>query len=206
MYNPDMILYFGLLSRTSTGELQIPNQTVRTLMYEYIREGCEDVGVFRLDFRRFGELLRNMAYDGVWEPVFRFLADEIEKQTSIRDYLTGEKVIQTFLLAYLNVSEYFIVRSEEEMGKGFADPYMEPFLAKYPGVAHSCLIELKYIPRGEFSEEKMEQKLADAMRQLSEYSKDERLAKRSRGTKVKLLAMVFSGWELKDMREQEFHA
>ena len=68
-----------------------------------------------------------MAYDGDWEPVFRFLASEIEKQTFIRDYLTGEKVIQTFLLAYLNVSEYFIVRSEEKMGKGFADLYMEPF-------------------------------------------------------------------------------
>ncbi len=199
-----LLYYFGLLSRTSAGELQIPNQTVRTLMYEYIRRGYEDAGVFRLDFWHLGELIRNLAYGGDWEPVFRFLASEIEKQTSIRDYLTGEKVIQTFLLAYLNVSEYFIVRSEEEMGKGFADLYMEPFLSKYPDVAHSCLIELKYIPRGEFSEEKMEEKLAEARNQLAEYAKDERLAKQSRGTKVKLLAMVFSGWELKEMREQEF--
>ncbi len=196
-----LLYYFGLLTRTPTGELHIPNQTVRTLMYEYIREGYEDVGVFRLDFWHFGNLIRNLAYDGDWEPVFRFLSNEIEKQTSIRDYLTGEKVIQTFLLAYLNVSDYFIVRSEEEMGKGFADLYMEPFLAKYPDVAHSCLIELKYIPRGEFSEEKMEKKLAEARKQLAEYSRDERLAKRGRGTNTKLIAMVFAGWELKEMRE-----
>ena len=173
-------------------------------MYEYIREGYEDVGVFRLDFWHFGNLIRNLAYEGDWEPVFRFLANEIEKQTSIRDYLTGEKVIQTFLLAYLNVSDYFIVRSEEEMGKGFADLYMEPFLAKYPDVARSCLIELKYIPRGEFSEEKMEKKLAEAGNQLAEYSRDERLAKRGRGTKFQILiAMVFAGWELKGMRERK---
>jgi hypothetical protein len=127
------------------------------------------------------------------------LADEIEKQTSVRDYLTGEKVIQTFLLAYLNVSDYFITRSEEEMGKGFADLYMEPFLAKYPDVKYSYLIELKYMTRGEFSEDKSAEKLSEAEDQLARYAADERVVRRSRGTTLKRIAMVYSGWELKDM-------
>ncbi len=43
-------------------------------MYEYIRDGYEDVEVFNVDVWRFADLIRNMAYKGEWEEVFRFLA------------------------------------------------------------------------------------------------------------------------------------
>jgi hypothetical protein len=192
-----LLFYFGLLSHTGTGSLCIPNQTVKKLMYEYLREGYEDTNVFNLDFWHLGELTRDMAYKGEWEPVFRFLADEVEKQTSVRDYLSGEKVIQTFLLAYLNVTDYYITRSEEEMGKGFADLYLEPFMSKYPDLNYAYLIEVKYIPRGEFSEEKMKEKLAEAGNQLARYAADARVVRRSRGTMLKCISLIFSGWELK---------
>jgi len=119
-------------------------------MYGYIREGYEDVNVFSVDFSRFAKLIRSMACNGDWKPVFQFLADEVKKQTSVRDYLTGEKVIQTFLLAYLNVTDYYLTRTEEEIGKGFADIYMEPFLAKSHDVNYSYLIKLKYLTRTDF--------------------------------------------------------
>jgi hypothetical protein len=65
-------------------------------------------------------MLGDMAYEGVWEPVFDFLAGEVKDQTSVRDYLAGEKVIQGFLLAYLNLTDYFLPGTEMEMSKGFA--------------------------------------------------------------------------------------
>ena len=49
-----------------------------------------------------------MQDDGDWKPFFIYLSEQIEKQTAIRDYLNGEKVIQGFLLAYLNVVDYYI--------------------------------------------------------------------------------------------------
>jgi len=192
-----LLFYFGLLTYTETGKLRIPNRTVKLLMYSYLREGYRDVNVFSVDFSRFANLIRNMAYDGDWKPVFQFLADEVKKQTSIRDYLTGEKVIQTFLLAYLNVTDYYLTRTEAEMGKGFADIYMEPFSAKYPDVNYSYLIELKYLARTDFSENKQHALLADAKKQLRKYAADERIIKRSKGTSLKCLAMIFSGWEMK---------
>lgn len=84
----------------------------------------------------------------------------MDRQTLIRDYLSGENVIQTFLLAYLNVTDYYLRRTEDEMGKacpelvegGFVDLYLEPFWQKYPDVRHGYLIELKYVPRSEWSE------------------------------------------------------
>jgi len=198
-----LLFYFGLLSYTETDELQIPNRTVKKLMYSYLIEGYEDVNVFSVDLWHFANLIRNMAYKGEWKPVFQFLADEVKKQTSIRDYLTGEKVIQTFLLTYLNVTDYYITRTEEEIGKGFADIYMEPFSAKYPDVRHSYLIELKYLARSDFLEDKQQALLADAENQLRKYSSDERIIKRSQGTSLKCLALVFCGWEMKAAVEFE---
>ncbi|MDM8551298.1 PD-(D/E)XK nuclease domain-containing protein [Desulfobacterales bacterium HSG2] len=141
-----------------------------------------------------------MAYKGEWEPVFRFLADEVEKQTSVRDYLEGEKVVQTFLLAYLNVTDYYLTRSEEEMGKGFADLWLEPFESKYPDLKYAYLIELKYLKRSEFSEENKKAQLTKAEGQLTKYAADERVVRRS-GTTLKCLTLVFSGWELKAAEE-----
>ena len=73
---------------------------------------------------QFGDLLRGMAYRGEWEVVFDFLAEAVKQQTSVRDYLNGEKVIQGFLLVYLNVTHFFLTWSEREMGGGFVDLYL----------------------------------------------------------------------------------
>ena len=43
---------------------------------------------------------RDMAFQNDWKPFFQYLAEQIDKQTAIRDYLNGEKVIQGFLLVY----------------------------------------------------------------------------------------------------------
>ena len=137
-----------------------------------------------------------MAYKGDWEPVFRFLADEITHQTSIKDYLTGEKVIQTFLLAYLNVVDYYIMRSEEEMGKGYADLSLEPFFAKYPEMNYAYLIEIKYITRKNWAEVRQTAQLDDARAQLQQYAGDDRVIRTSRGATLKCLVLVFNGWEL----------
>ena len=198
-----LLFYFGLLSYRKTGELRIPNQTVKKLMYGYLRGGYEDVNVFSVDLWRFANLIRGMAYNGEWKPVFQFLTDEVKKQTSIRDYPAGEKVIQTFLLAYLNVTDYYITRTEEEMGKGFADICLEPFSVKYPDVNYGYLIELKYLARTDFSEFKQNAALADAKKQLKQYAADERFIKRNQGTGLKCLALVFCGWELKAAEEYD---
>ncbi|MDM8531170.1 AAA family ATPase [Anaerolineales bacterium HSG25] len=196
-----LLFYFGLLSYSETNRLTIPNQTIKQLMYSYLRRGYQDVDVFNVDIWRLSNLVQDMAYQGEWRPVFEFLADEVEKQTSIRDYLTGEKVIQTFLLAYLSVTDYFIIRTEEELGKGFVDLYMEPFLAKYDHLQYSYLIELKYLTRTEFTEEKLKEKLNKAKTQLNQYATDTRIIKRSGGGQIIKVALAFSGWELKAIQQ-----
>ena len=148
-----LLHYFGLLSireaEAGAVRLAIPNQTVRRLLYGHLRDAYADVGVLNVDMHTFAALLHRMALHGEWQPVFDFLKDAIAAQTSIRDYLDGEKVIQGFLAAYLSVSRHFLVRTEVELNKGFADITLEPLVAQYPELRYGYLIELKYIKRGD---------------------------------------------------------
>ena len=59
--------YFGLLSIrqvvAGVPRLGIPKQTVRQLMYGYLRDAYRDVGAFSLDLVEFDRLTRQMALD-----------------------------------------------------------------------------------------------------------------------------------------------
>ena len=61
--------------------LAIPNQTVKRLMYGYLRDGYKDVGVFRINLFRFEQLLMGMANEGEWRPVLEFLGEAITRKT-----------------------------------------------------------------------------------------------------------------------------
>ena len=76
-----LLYYFGLLSirgeshgRTRLG---IPNQTVRRLLYGYLRDGYRDVGVFAVSRYKFSNLVVDMAYRGAWRPALEFLGEAI---------------------------------------------------------------------------------------------------------------------------------
>ena len=83
-----------------------------------------------------------MANEGEWRTVLDFLSEAIARQTGIRDYIGGEKVIQGFLAAFLSVADYYVFRSEAELGKGHADICLEPLVARYPHLQRGYLIEL----------------------------------------------------------------
>lgn len=200
-----LLFFFGLLSFDGIREgmplLRIPNRAVLKLMYGYLRDGFNDIDIFRVNLVEFSHLIRAMAYRGQWREAFDFLSEEVKRQTSVRDYLQGEKVIQGFLLAYLNVTDFFLTRSEREMNKGFADIWLEPFLARFPDMKFGYLIELKYISRGEFNDALLRENIKEARRQLERYSEDERVARMPDHVAVKKLALVFNGWELAHREE-----
>ena len=200
-----LLHYFGLLSIRGVVDgaprLAIPNQTVKQLLYGYLRDGYQDVGVFTVDLYRFEQLMMRMANQGEWQPVFGFLSEAIARQTGIRDYIAGEKVIQGFLAAYLSVTDYYVFRSEAELGKGHADIALEPLVARYPHLRRGWLIELKYLPRsagaaGSADEERVAAAAGEAAAQLRRYLADERLARQYPAVRFAGLAVVFRGWEM----------
>ena len=196
-----LLHYFGLLSiRESVAgrtRLHIPNQTVRQLLYGHLRDAYDDVGVLSVDLLALADLLWRMAFRGEWRPVLDFLRDAIAAQTSIRDYLDGEKIIQGFLAAYLGVSRHFLVRTELELNKGFADISLEPLVVQFPELRYGYLIELKYLKRSDDTGEANAQAVVqNAEAQLRRYLADERLGRQYPSVRFRGLVVVFHGWEM----------
>ena len=196
-----LLHYFGLLSiravERGMPRLGIPNQTVKRLMYGYLRDAYDDVGVFSVDVYTFFGLVQAMAYDGAWQPALDFLRDALAEQTGIRDYMDGEKVVHGFVAAHLSLSPYFLLHSEYELNKGYADLYLEPFVAQYPDMQFGYVLELKYLKRSESLDESVvADKVREAVLQLRSYLADPSLPRRYRSVRHIGLAMVFHGWEL----------
>ena len=78
------------------------------------------------------------------------------------------------------------------MNKGYSDIFMEPFIAKYSDLEYAYLIELKYISRGEYTEEMIQ----DAQNQLDQYVKSDRIQNSIASTKLIKIILIYKGWEL----------
>ncbi len=196
-----LLYYFGLLSIRGVSEglprLGVPNQTVWRLMYGYLNDAYRDLGVFSVGKYEFSRLAHEMAYRGAWRPAFEFLRDALVEQTGIRDYIDGEKVVQTFLATYFGLPDYFQPRSEPELNLGYADLYLAPNLAQHPGMAYAYVIELKYIKRSEsLSESLMADTTRAAQEQLRHYLADQALRRRHPSVQHVGVAVVFHGWEM----------
>ena len=63
------------------------------------------------------------------------------------------------------------------------------------------MIELKYLTRTEFTEEKLKEELKEAKGQLNQYAADARIIRRSQGGQIIKVALAFSGWELKAIKQ-----
>ena len=194
-----LLYYFGLLSIRDVARgvprLGIPNQTVRRLMYGYLRDAYRDVGTFSLNLVTFVNLTVEMAYEGAWKPVLAFLRDTIAAQTSVRDCLEGEKMIQGFLSAYLGVAPHFAFHTERELNKGYADLCLEPLIAQYPDIPYGYVIELKYLKRSDPAT-RVSATLREATAQVRQYLLDDRLARQYPSVQFIGLAIVFHGWEM----------
>ena len=199
------LFYLGLLSFLDEETLIIPNQTVWTLLFGYIREAYKDLNIFKPSIWQLQQSLRIMAYEGKWQDTLQFLADEVKKQTSIRDYLTGESVIKILLAAYLNITDYFLIHTEKEANKGFADIYLEPFWEKNKKIKYGYLIELKYISRSEkITEALLEEKRKQAREQLEKYAQDEKIKQKfaaAPGGQLIKIYHIWHGWELLEIQD-----
>ena len=196
-----LLHYFGLLSIRDVSygvpRLGIPNQTVKRLMYGYLRDAYDDVGVFSVDVYTFSRLMRQMAYEGAWQPVLDFLCEALAEQTGIRDYIDGEKVVHGFVAAHFSMVDQFLLHSEYELNKGYADLYLEPFVAQYSDMGYGYVLELKYLKRSEALDESLvADKVQEAVLQLRSYLADPSLPRRYPSVQHLGLAMVFHGWEL----------
>ena len=194
-----LLYYFGLLSikGTKRGDtlLGVPNLTVREQLYTYLIEAYREADVFSIELYKLHDLVKDMAYDGDWKPVFEYFSSELERQSAIREFIEGEAHVKGFLLAYLGLTRTYIIYPEYEANKGYADFYMMPDLIHQPEIGFSYIVEVKYARR-DASETEIEALRAEAAIQLRRYAADPKVHATKGDTELRLVTLVFKGWKL----------
>lgn len=201
-----LLYYFGLLTydRVEYGAtiMKIPNLAVREQIYGYMVETMRERESVVFPFMELSECMRHMAYFGEWEAALGFFADQVDKKAVLRDAIYQETTIKTLMVAYMGLTDYFIIWPEFEAGRGFSDLYLMPNLANYPDMQYSYLIELKFLKRDDTTT-KVETLLQDAEKQLRQYASDEKVKSSTGNTRLRLLGAVYRGWMPEAMREFE---
>ncbi len=193
-----LLFYLGLVTikdRDLDLNLHIPNETVKRIDIEFLKSALEVESIFNINISTLEKEFKTFALQGELN-IFKYLATQIKENTGIRDYIYSEQTVKSMYLAYLSLTPYYIIKSEEELNKGFADILLKPL---NPYVEYVGLVEFKYIKRGdnEPSSKTIETLVKKAQEQLDEYEKDELVtAFTNKGLKLQKVVIVFWGWEM----------
>jgi hypothetical protein len=192
------MFYLGLVSikdRDFDLNLKIPNETVKRIDIEFLASALELEKVFEINVSQLARELKKFALHGDLE-VFRYLAQMIKENTGIRDYIYNEQTVKAMYLAYLSLTPYFVIKSENEMNKGFCDIFLKPL---NPYVEYIGLLEFKYLKRGKKKPSKKELSLLikEAKDELDRYEQDELVQNYLKdGLKLQRVVILFWGWEM----------
>ena len=198
-----LMFYLGLItieSRELDLSLKIPNETVKRIDIDFLKDTLELEQVFKLNTDRIEDYLKTFALEGSLE-IFKYLAQMIKENTAIRDYIYKEQSVKSMYMAYLSLSPYYVVKSELELNKGFADILIKPF---NPYVKYIGLLEFKYIKRSDKAngvplgyKKTVEKLKLEAVEQLNKYENDSLVTKyTNEGILLKKVVLVFHGWEM----------
>ncbi len=204
--NPKMftslLFYYGMLTFKGTEYdrtvLGIPNNNVRKLYYEYlVQEYAEDS---KINLSQLENAFTRMACDGNWKPAIQYLADAYAKVSSVRDGIEGERNIQGFFMAYLSECKKYLLAPELELNHGYCDFFLLPD-SRFKSTRHSYIIELKYLPKKDWTETVANAQWEEAVKQISGYALAPRVEGLRNGTELHKIVVQFCGWEIQRMEE-----
>ena len=192
-----LLYYYGLLTmhKNVWGLIQmvIPNHCVREQYWSFMRDYFERS--VPMDIISFQEEMVRMTYEGNWQPLIRRIAEAYKENSSIRDSIRGEHNLQGFFKAYLALNSLYLVEPEIELNYGYSDFLMLPDKARYADIAHSYIMELKYV-NPTATDAEVEAKSREADGQLKKYSADKVVQRLCADTRLHLLKVVFQGAEM----------
>jgi hypothetical protein len=196
-----LLYYFGMLSIAGRSGLRgikfrIPNQVVREQLYGYLTRAYQENDL-SLDSRSRDILMDNMALYGDWHPYFDYIAETLRRFSSQRDKQKGEAYVHGFTLAQTCLTNIYLPISELDagVGNGYADIYLQPRLGVYPDIAHSYVLELKYLP-GSATDADVARARETAIGQLTRYANAVAIERTYKPTQLHRLILLWRGMEL----------
>jgi hypothetical protein len=192
-----LLYYMGLLTidkdpETNSSLLRIPNYSVRTMYWEYIRDILININPeLSHNEIKYWKSLQGFAIYGKAEEFIKFIQEYYVGRFSNRDYINfDEKYIKAIILTLIFQGHYHLPISEYEVSGGYVDIYLQHRTLN-PLVKLDWVWELKYVKEGECDNEKLiEEKKTEARTQLQRYKSSDKFEGRDN---VRFLAIVFVG-------------
>lgn len=192
-----LLYYYGMLTITDERgaklRLGIPNNNVRKQYYGYLLEEYDRIRP--ADHWRIDQSFDSAVFDGDWLPLIRTVSEEYEKTCAVRCLIEGERNLQGFFTAYLTMTGYYLIAPELEFSHGYCDFFLLPDLQRYPMVAHSYILELKYLKQDATTEE-AERQWAEAKEQIQRYAQDAKLRLLCGNTALHCIVAQYRGYQL----------
>ena len=192
-----LLYYYGLLTMDSEewGQLKmvIPNNCVKEQYWSFMRDYFQRS--MTMDLSALESCLFGLAKDGDWQTLIQYIASAYKANSSVRDSILGEHNLQGFFKAYLALNNLYLVEPEIELNYGSSDFLLLPDKVRYPEIAHSYILELKYVP-STASDVQVAEKSQEADWQLAQYSQDKIVKRLCADTQLHLLKVVFRGSEM----------
>ena len=198
-----LLYYYGMLTIGGVeGELLkliIPNNNVRLQYYHYLLEEYQSIAPANL--QRLSLCYSRAALHGDWRPMMDCILKAYHDTTAVRQLIEGERNLQGFMNAYLTLTSYYLVAPEMEFSHGYCDFFLLPNYKVYPTVAHSYILELKYL-KADATDAEAERQWAEAVEQVKSYAADKKLQSMLHGTRLHPIVAQIKGYDLLRMEEQ----
>ena len=179
-------------------ELGIPNNNVRKQYYEFLLREYQNLRP--VDLSGLIRCYRDAALNGEWRSMMDYILQAYHDTTSVRSLIEGERNLQGFMNAYLNLNTYYLTAPEVELNHGYCDFFLMPDLTRWPMVKHSYILELKYLSISD-TEEKAEKQWAEAVEQIKQYGQGKKVQLLTKGTQLHLIVAQIQGYEKKRVEE-----
>ena len=170
-----MLYYLGYLTidgeRLGRAELKIPNQVMREIYADYFLKMLENDTNLKINEKDYNEVLEQMALEGKIDKIIEIM-EKYLKNLSNRDFMNfDEKYIKVMFYSIAMSLDIYIVKSELELGRGYADLLLVP--KDIDKDYYSIIIEFKYLKKSE--ENELVKKQKKAKEQIKKYSSSEEI-------------------------------
>ena len=192
-----LLYYYGMLTIGGVVgdrlKLIIPNNNVRLQYYQYLLD--EYSAIHSVDISELDDAYDQAALEGDWHPLIDFICKAYHDTTAVRQLIEGERNLQGFMNAYLTLTNYYLVAPEMEFSHGYCDFFLLPNYTVYPMVAHSYILELKYL-KTDATDTEAEKQWTDAVAQIKSYAADAKLQSMLHDTRIHLIIVQIKGYDV----------
>jgi hypothetical protein len=203
-YFISLLFYMGLLTIDREDEgalvLKIPNYSIRTVYWEYMKRLMVDLNEdVLIDLSKLKIAIRELAFRGNPTLFIDYVSNNIFSRLSNRDLRDfNEKYIKIMLLDGLFQSKLYIPITETEVTQGYTDIWLKRS-HRFPEIPYEWVWEVKYVKKSDAENAAVIRSVREnALAQLQKYRSSHLFAGR---TDVRYLSLIFIGKDTYELEE-----